>query len=463
AHRAHHPPHGAAALGSGAADEHPACRAAATDGASSARGIRGARGEPVATLRTWRAAGGGSGGRRSLVRRAGGVRPADPVHAEVRSVDPGAPARDAGRARVRAENGAERITPGRRERGRAELASAVGASRPQRPPAVPGGPDEPGGGQEADAEGDQQDLTQCAVGRGVVTGDGVQQAHDRTVVAHRGGLWRGRGRLRLGAGDLRLLLRSLIHGLGLDDGLGGLLRGSLGSLLRGRLLRSLLGGCVLGRTGLGLGLHLHGGPGLLLDRGSELLLGHVLLSALLGLQFLGRGRLLFGLLRGRGCLVTGSRATRAVVVLLVVLGALVSVALVVAVLVVAWVFGSALVAFAFVAFAFVAFALVAFAFVAFVVVLAWGTVVRGRLLAALTLCSGGRSLVASVRVALLRFVVLRVARRGRGLRWGAGRRRIVGRRGLGGAGLGVGRLRGRRRRGARGLLGRRLAVAAGLR
>src|SRR5699024_3377467 len=97
------------------------------------------------------------------------------------------------------------------------------------------------------------------------------------------------------------------------------------------------------------------------------------------------------------------------------------------------------------------------------VVLAWGTVVRGRLLAALTLCSGGRSLVASVRVALLRFVVLRVARRGRGLRWGAGRRRIVGRRGLGGAGLGVGRLRGRRRRGARGLLGRRLAVAAGLR
>src|SRR5699024_7104715 len=267
--------------------------------------------------------------------------------------------------------------------------------------------------------------------------------------------------------------------------------------LRGRLLRSLLGGSVLGRTGLGLGLHLHGGPGLLLDRGSELLLGHVLLCALLGLQFLGRGRLLFGLLRGRGCLVTGSRATRAVVVLLVVLGALVSVALVVA-----WVFGSALVAFAFVAFALVAFAFVAFAFVAFalVVVLAWGTVVRGRLLAALTLCSGGRSLVASVGVALLRFVVLRVARRGRGLRWGAGRRRIVGRRrcagrrrivgrrrcagrrrivgrrrcvgrrrllgrrrGLGGAGLGVGRLRGRRRRGARGLLGRRLAVAAGLR
>src|SRR5699024_8685272 len=450
AHRAHHPPHGAAALGSGAADEHPACRAAATDGASSARGIRGARGEPVATLRTWRAAGGGSGGRRSLVRRAGGVRPADPVHAEVRSVDPGAPARDAGRARVRAENGAERITPGRRERGRAELASAVGASRPQRPPAVPGGPDEPGGGQEADAEGDQQDLTQCAVGRGVVTGDGVQQAHDRTVVAHRGGLWRGRGRLRLGAGDLRLLLRSLVHGLGLDDGLGGLLRGSL---LRGRLLRSLLGGSVLGRTGLGLGLHLHGGPGLLLDRGSELLLGHVLLCALLGLQFLGRGRLLFGLLRGRGCLVTGSRATRAVVVLLVVLGALVSVALVVAVLVVAWVFGSVI---GVVVIAFVAFALV--------VVLAWSTVVRGRLLAALTLCSGGRSLVASVGVALLRFVVLRVARRGRGLRWGAGRRRLLGRRrGLGGAGLGVGRLRGRRRRGARGLLGRRLAVAAGLR
>src|SRR5699024_4458739 len=543
AHRAHHPPHGAAALGSGAADEHPACRAAATDGASSARGIRGARGEPVATLRTWRAAGGGSGGRRSLVRRAGGVRPADPVHAEVRSVDPGAPARDAGRARVRAENGAERITPGRRERGRAELASAVGASRPQCPPAVPGGPDEPGGGQEADAEGDQQDLTQCAVGRGVVTGDGVQQAHDRTVVAHRGGLWRGRGRLRLGAGDLRLLLRSLVHGLGLDDGLGGLLRGSL---LRGRLLRSLLGGSVLGRTGLGLGLHLHGGPGLLLDRGSELLLGHVLLCALLGLQFLGRGRLLFGLLRGRGCLVTGSRATRAGVVLLVVLGALVSVALVVAVLVVAGVFGSVI---GVVVIAFVAFALV--------VVLAWSTVVRGRLLAALTLCSGGRSLVASVGVALLRFVVLRVARRGRGvrwgaggrriggrrwgsgrrrvrglrsgdgggrrlvasvgvallrfvvlrvarrgrgLRWGAGRRRIVGRRrcagrrrivgrrrcagrrrivgrrrcvgrrrllgrrrGLGGAGLGVGRLRGRRRRGARGLLGRRLAVAAGLR
>src|SRR5699024_10478364 len=118
-------------------------------------------------------------------------------------------------------------------------------------------------------------------------------------------------------------------------------------------------------------------------------------------------------------------------------------------------------------------ALVAFALV---VVLAWSTVVRGRLLAALTLCSGGRSLVASVGVALLRFVVLRVARRGRGLRWGAGRRRIVGcrrcvgrrrllgrRRGLGGAGLGVGRLRGRRRPGARGLLGRRLAVAAGLR
>src|SRR5699024_899249 len=192
-----------------------------------------------------------------------------------------------------------------------------------------------------------------------------------------------------------------------------------GSLLRGRLLRSLLGGSVLGRTGLGLGLHLHGGPGLLLDRGSELLLGHVLLCALLGLQFLRRGRLLFGLLAGRGCLVTGSRATRAVVVLLVVLGALVSVALVVAVLVVAWVFGSALVAFAFVAFA-------------LVVVLAWSTVVRGRLLAALTLCSGGRSLVASVRVALLRFVVLRVARRGRGLRWGAGRRRIVGRRGCAG-------------------------------
>src|SRR5699024_1507669 len=140
-------------------------------------------------------------------------------------------------------------------------------------------------------------------------------------------------------------------------------------------------------------------------------LRHCLLCALLGLQFLGRGRLLFGLLRGRGCLVTGSRATRAVVVLLVVLGALVSVALVVAVLVVAWVFGSALVAFAFVAFAFVAFAFVAFALV---VVLAWGTVVRGRLLAALTLCSGGRSLVASVRVALLRFVVLRVARRGGG-------------------------------------------------
>src|SRR5699024_788889 len=382
---------------------------------------------------------------------------------EVRSVDPGAPARDAGRARVRAENGAERITPGRRERGRAELASAVGASRPQRPPAVPGGPDEPGGGQEADAEGDQQDLTQCAVGRGVVTGDGVQQAHDRTVVAHRGGLWRGRGRLRLGAGDLRLLLRSLGRGLGLDDGLGGLLRGSL---LRGRRLRSPLGGSVLGRTGLGLGLHLHGGPGLLLDRGSELLLGHVLLCALLGLQFLGRGRLLFGLLRGRGCLVTGSRATRAVVVLLVVLGALVSVALVVA-----------FVAFAFVAFALVAFALVAFAFVAFafvafalVVVLAWGTVVRGRLLAALTLCSGGRSLVASVRVALLRFVVLRVARRGGGPGRLLGRlvARLLGRllgrrRGLGGAGLGVGRLRGRRRRGARGLLGRRLAVAAGLR
>src|SRR5699024_2610287 len=130
-------------------------------------------------------------------------------------------------------------------------------------------------------------------------------------------------------------------------------------------------------------------------------------------------------------------------------------------------------AFAFVAFALVAFALVAFAFVAFafvafalVVVLAWGTVVRGRLLAALTLCSGGRSLVASVRVALLRFVVLRVARRG----GGPGRllARLLGRllgrrRGLGGAGLGVGRLRGRRRRGARGLLGRRLAVAAGLR
>src|SRR5699024_4590790 len=352
--------------------------------------------------------------------------------------------------------------------------SAVGASRPQRPPAVPGGPDAPAGGQEPDARGDQQGLTQCAVGRGVVTGDGVQQAHDRTVVAHRGGLWRGRGRLRLGAGDLRLLLRSLVHGLGLDDGLGGLLRGSL---LRGRLLRSLLGGSVLGRTGLGLGLHLHGGPGLLLDRGSELLLGHVLLCALLGLQFLGRGRLLFGLLRGRGCLVTGSRATRAVVVLLVVLGALVSVALVVAVLVVAWVFGSVI--------GVVVIALVAFALV---VVLAWSTVVRGRLLAALTLCSGGRSLVASVGVALLRFVVLRVARRGRGLRWGAGRRRIVGRRrcagrrrivgrrrcvgrrrllgrrrGLGGAGLGVGRLRGRRRRGARGLLGRRLAVAAGLR
>src|SRR5699024_6545755 len=105
------------------------------------------------------------------------------------------------------------------------------------------------------------------------------------------------------------------------------------------------------------------------------------------------------------------------------------------------------------------------------------------LLAALTLCSGGRSLVASVGVALLRFVVLRVARRGRGLRWGAGRRRIVGRRRCAGRrrivgrrrcvgrrrllgrrrGLGVGRLRGRRRRGARGLLGRRLAVAAGLR
>src|SRR5699024_8502520 len=239
--------------------------------------------------------------------------------------------------------------------------------------------------------------------------------------------------------------------------------------LRGRLLRSLLGGSVLGRTGLGLGLHLHGGPGLLLDRGSELLLGHVLLCALLGLQFLGRGRLLFGLLRGRGCLVTGSRATRAVVVLLVVLGALVSVALVVAVLVVAWVFGSVI--------GVVVIALVAFALV---VVLAWGTVVRGRLLAALTLCSGGRSLVASVRVALLRFVVLRVARRGGGPgrllgrrfvgrrfvgRRFVGRRRCVGRRRLLGRrrGLGVGRLRGRRRRGARGLLGRRLAVAAGLR
>src|SRR5699024_6872612 len=250
--------------------------------------------------------------------------------------------------------------------------------------------------------------------------------------------------------------RSRVHGLGLADGLGGLLRGSL---LRGRLLRSLLGGSVLGRTGLGLGLHLHGGPGLLLDRGNELLLGHVLLCALLGLQFLGRGRLLFGLLRGRGCLVTGSRATRAVVVLLVVLGALVSVALVVAVLVVACVFGSVI--------GVVVIALVAFALV---VVLAWGTVVRGRLLAALTLCSGGRSLVASVRVALLRFVVLRVARRGGGPGRLLGRlvARLLGRlpgrrRGLGGAGLGVGRLRGRRRRGARGLLGRRLAVAAGLR
>src|SRR5699024_12715155 len=88
-------------------------------------------------------------------------------------------------------------------------------------------------------------------------------------------------------------------------------------------------------------------------------------------------------------------------------------------------------------------ALVAFALV---VVLAWSTVVRGRLLAALTLCSGGRSLVASVGVALLRFVVLRVARRGRGLRWGAGRRRLVGRRRCAGM---------RRLGGARGVGGRR--------
>src|SRR5699024_2934380 len=200
-----------------------------------------------------------------------------------------------------------------------------------------------------------------------------------------------------------------------------------------------------------------GGPGLLLDRGSELLLGHVLLCALLGLQFLGRGRLLFGLLRGRGCLVTGSRATRAVVVLLVVLGALVSVALVVAVLVVAWVFGSVI--------GVVVIALVAFALV---VVLAWSTVVRGRLLAALTLCSGGRSLVASVGVALLRFVVLRVARRGGGYGRLLGRlvarllgrlvARLLGRR----RGLGVGRLRGRRRRGARGVVGRRDAPPPGL-
>src|SRR5699024_1288767 len=163
-------------------------------------------------------------------------------------------------------------------------------------------------------------------------------------------------------------------------------------------------------------------------------------------------------LRGRGRLVTGRGASRAVVVLLVVLGALVSVALVVAVLVVAWVFGSVI--------GVVVIALVAFALV---VVLAWSTVVRGRLLAALTLCSGGRSLVASVGVALLRFVVLRVARRGGGYGRLLGRlvarllgrlvARLLGRR----RGLGVGRLRGRRRRGARGLLGRRLAVAAGLR
>src|SRR5699024_11170147 len=103
------------------------------------------------------------------------------------------------------------------------------------------------------------------------------------------------------------------------------------------------------------------------------------------------------------------------------------------------------------AFALVAFAFVAFAFVAFalVVVLAWGTVVRGRLLAALTLCSGGRSLVASVRVALLRFVVLRVARRG----GGPGRllgRRFVGRRFVGRRFVGRRRCVGRRR-----LLGRR--------
>src|SRR5699024_855381 len=160
--------------------------------------------------------------------------------------------------------------------------------------------------------------------------------------------------------------------------------------------------------------------------------------------FLGRGRLLFGLLRGRGCLVTGSRATRAVVVLLVVLGALVSVALVVAVLVVAWVFGSVI--------GVVVIALVAFALV---VVLAWSTVVRGRLLAALTLCGGGRRLVASVGVALLRFVVLRVARRGRGLRWGAGRRRIVGRRRCAGRRRIVGR---RRCAGRRRIVGRRRCV-----
>src|SRR5699024_7297794 len=148
------------------------------------------------------------------------------------------------------------------------------------------------------------------------------------VVAHRGGLWRGRGRLRLGGGDLRLLLRSLVPGRGLADGPGG---PPPGSPPRGRLLRTPLRGGGLRRAWLGPAPPLPGRARPLLGRGSELLLGHVLLCARLGLQFLGRGRLLFGLLRGRGCLVTGSRATRAVVVLLVVLGALVSVALVVAV------------------------------------------------------------------------------------------------------------------------------------
>src|SRR5699024_1172566 len=206
----------------------------------------------------------------------------------------------------------------RRARARAESDSVVGAPRSQRPPAVPGGAAESGGGQEADAEGDQQDLTHRAVGGGIVAGDGVQQPHDRAVVAHGGGLRRGRGCLRRGAGDLRLLLlvRFVLRG-GLDE--------RCGALLRGSLLRSLLlDGSLLSGLGLGLGLHLHGGCGLLLDRGSGRLLGHVLLGAILRLRLRGRlfgllrlrlrsRRRLLGPLRGRRRLVAGRRAVGAVV------------------------------------------------------------------------------------------------------------------------------------------------------
>src|SRR5699024_7261528 len=77
-------------------------------------------------------------------------------------------------------------------------------------------------------------------------------------------------------------------------------------------------------------LHLHRGCGLLLDRGSGRLLGHVLLGAILRLRLQGwlfgllrlrlrSRRRLLGPLRGRRRLVAGRRAVGAVVV---VVGAL---------------------------------------------------------------------------------------------------------------------------------------------